>query len=91
MESFGKYWKRQDLRPFAAMPEGIPEDPDACKWAGFISHHQAGASRTVQFKFKLPVLNSGLNLKEWIEKNLKERGHRLTGLVPAYGPPPCST
>jgi hypothetical protein len=42
-------------------------------------------------QFKLPVLNSGLNLKEWIEKNLKERRHRLTGLVPAYGPPSCST
>ena len=66
-----------DARPASAPPDlparirnlGDAADvvpKEECKWAGFISHHQAAASRTVQL------------LKEWIEKNLKERRHRLT-------------
>jgi hypothetical protein len=47
--------------------DAVPNEE--CKWAGFISHHQATASRTVQL------------LKEWIEKDLKERGQRLTAVL----------
>jgi hypothetical protein len=54
------------IRNLGEPADAVPKEE--CKWAGFISHHQAGASRTVQL------------LKEWIEKNLKERGHRLTGV-----------
>jgi hypothetical protein len=49
----------------------VPADAvpnDQCKWAGFISHHQAGASHQV------------LWLGGKIEKKLTERRHRLTGV-----------
>jgi GTPase SAR1 family protein len=52
------------IRNLGKPADAVPTEE--CKWAGFISHHQTRASRTVQL------------LKEWIEKRLKERRHRLT-------------
>jgi hypothetical protein len=46
-------------RNLGKLADAVPKEK--CQWAGFISHHQAAASRTVQL------------LKEWIEKDLKER------------------
>jgi hypothetical protein len=52
------------VRNLGEPADAVPNED--CKWAGFISHHQAAASRTVQL------------LKEWIEKDLKKRRCRLT-------------